>query len=157
MTSRTLRLGTGIRDANGFRAALEKAQFYIGDLASDLLDKPVFTVSREAKEVELVIVSVADLGFKKAGTRKDIYARATELGLVLCPAEVGPQLRLQYPEQAKGEWLFIGMEPIEISAHDSRIFEVERRNNNEPWLGSENGDSNHSWNATDQWVFLRGM
>jgi hypothetical protein len=154
-TSRTLKLGTGIRDAHGFRAALKDAEFYIGDLASDLLNKPAFTVSPEAKEVELVIVSAADLGFKKTATRKDIYARATELGLVLCPAEVGPQLRLQYPDQAKGEWLFIGMEPIELSPHDFRIFEVERRNNDEQWLGSENGDPAHVWKAADRWVFLR--
>ena len=154
-TFRTLKFGTGIPDADGFRRALKKAKFSIGDLADDILGKAAFTVSPEAKEVELVIVSVADLGFKNAGTRKDIYTRANELGLVLCPAEVGPQLRLQYTDQPKGEWLFIGMEPIEVSVHDIRIFDVEHRNNNEQWLSSDAGDPGHVWNATDHWVFLR--
>ncbi|MGP8199336.1 MAG: hypothetical protein ACLQU4_07530 [Limisphaerales bacterium] len=157
-TFRTLKLGTGISDGDGFRKALKEAEFSIGDLANDILGKPAFTASPEAKEVELVIVSVAELGFKKAATRKDIYARAIECGLVLCPAEVGPQLRLQYTDQPKGEWLFIGMEPIDVAVldiRDLRIFDVEHRNNNELWLSSDNGDPGHVWKATDHWVFLR--
>jgi hypothetical protein len=154
-TFRSLKLGTGIPDGEGFRAALKKAGFSIGDLANNILGKPAFTVSPEAKEVELVIVSVADLGFRNTGTARDIYARANELGLDLCPAEVGPQLRLQYTDQPKGEWLFIGMEPIDISIHHLRIFDVERIGNNEQWLSSDNGDPGHVWKATDHWVFLR--
>lgn len=153
-TFRTLKLGTGISDGDGFRSALKDAELRIGDLANDILGKPAFTVSPEAKEVELVVVSVADLGFKNTATRKDIYARANELGLDLCPAEVGPQLRLQYTDQPKGEWLIIGMEPIDISLRQFRIFDVERIHNDERWLSSDNGDPVHVWHATDRWVFL---
>jgi hypothetical protein len=157
-TFRTLKLGTGIPDADGFRKALKEAGFSVGDLANDLLGKPAFTVSSEAKEIELVILSVAELSFKNSATRKDIYARAIECGLALCPAEVGPQLRLQYTNQPKGEWLFIGMEPIDVAVldiRDLRIFDVEHRNKNELWLSSDNGDPSHVWKAADHWVFLR--
>jgi hypothetical protein len=37
---------------------------------------------------------VADLGLPNHATTKEIYNRAGELGLELCPAEVGPYLRL---------------------------------------------------------------
>jgi hypothetical protein len=63
--------------------------------------------------VDLVILSVLELGLGEQGASlKDIYARAKSLGFALCPAEVAPQLRLQYLEQPSGEVLHIAMELI---------------------------------------------
>jgi len=50
-------------------------------------------------EVELAIVSVAELGLEaEASSQSEIYARAKRIGFELCPAEVGPRLRLDYGE-----------------------------------------------------------
>lgn len=71
---------------------------------------PAFTCAKKQEEVDLVVVSVGELGFKDVALYKDICARAAEFGLDLCPAEVGPALRLAYDDQPLGEWLYIAME-----------------------------------------------
>jgi hypothetical protein len=84
----------------------------IGDSAAEILARPAFKVSASKTSVELVAVSVAELGFQTDVVRlADIYARARQLGFGLASAEVAPQLRLQYPDQPLGEFL-IAMEPI---------------------------------------------
>jgi hypothetical protein len=55
-------------------------------------------------DVELVAGGQASL--------HDIYARAVALGFELCPAEVGPALRLNYLDQPIGEFLHIAMTPV---------------------------------------------
>jgi hypothetical protein len=62
--------------------------------------------------VELALVSASDLGANPAFSLGDVYKRAKKLGLTLCPAAVGPQLRLEYRDQPVGEALDIAMEPV---------------------------------------------
>lgn len=85
----------------------------LGESAAEIIGRPAFRLSRTKSTVDLVILSVPELGFE--GERvavADIYARARQLGLELCADEVGPQLRLQYLDQPLGEFLHIAMEPI---------------------------------------------
>jgi len=56
-------------------------------------------------DVELVLLSAADLGVESESSLADVYKRARQVGLELCPAEVGPQLRLDYRNQPLGEVL----------------------------------------------------
>jgi hypothetical protein len=100
------------RGVGAVRNALDKARIAIGDTADEVLGRPAFTFSSERRELDLVLVSVAQLGFGARGaTLADIHARALALGLELCPEEVGPQLRLQYRHQPVGEFLHIAMQP----------------------------------------------
>ena len=132
--------------------AIEAKGLKVGDWARDISKK--VTLAKEVSEVELVNVSVAELGFKNGATRKDIYDRAISLGLSLCPPEVGMQLRLQYDDQPKGEWLLIGMEPITDSGGDLYVFYVARDDGGR-WLFTSHGDPASVWDAGDRWVFLR--
>ena len=108
---KTVTLGLD-RGVDAVRNALDKARIAIGDTADEVLGRPAFTFSSARRELDLVLVSVARLGLGAHGaTLADIHARALALGLELCPAEVGPQLRLQYRNQPVGEYLHIAMQP----------------------------------------------
>lgn len=150
-----IKLGTGLKTAENFRDALKQNGIKIGDWASDILGKPAFKVSDTEQEVKLVIKSVAELGFAQGATYTDIKAKAKEIGLDLCPAEVGPQLRLQYLDQPKGEWLIIAMEPIAASDGNLRLFNVVAHGDDGLWLHSNYGNPDDFWHADPRFVFCR--
>lgn len=154
-TWRTVNLGTH-KTVDELKTAVKAAGHNISDWANDILGKPAFTISKEAKsELELVKLSVAELGFKNGATRKDIYARAIELGLALCPNEVGPQLRLKYDGQPKGEWILVAMEPISDSDGDPNVFHVKRDDDGKSWLYASYDYPDHVWDGSYVWVFAR--
>lgn len=101
------------KGVNDVREALDAARMRVGDSADEILGRPAFPFSRTQTELDLVVITAGDLGFQPGRTRvAEIYRRAMQVGLELCPAEVGPQLRLQYPNQPIGEFLHIAMQPI---------------------------------------------
>lgn len=151
-TWKTVKLGTGLKTANDFCCALQNAGCRASNWAKDVLGKPAFTAASNKIELDLVVVSVAELGFKNGATREQIYQRAPELGLELCPAEVGPQLRLQYKNQLVGERLLVAMEPIIDSVGDLRVF-VVARNEDDSWLRCHYGPPSDFWFADFRWVF----
>jgi len=98
--------------------------------ANEIIGRPAFTLTRTKTEVDLVVLSVFELGFGEheggSGVSiKDIYARAELLGFELCPPEVGPQLRLQYLDQSPGEVLHIAMRPIMKYDGELVVLEIE--------------------------------
>ena len=147
-----IELGTGLKTADDFRKSLKDNGFKVSDWANDILGKPAFTAATETTEVDLVRVTVAELGFEKGARRDQIYDRAKEFGLELCPPEVGPQLRLQYKDQPNGEWVLIGMDPITDSDGDLSVFGV-RRDDSGLWLDSDWGSPAYVWHPDDRWVF----
>ena len=148
---KTIKLGTH-KDTNALREALKASGNKISDWANDILSKPAFTVAIAEEEIQLVNVSVADLGFKNRATYKDICKRAKKLGLELCPNEVGPQLRLQYKNQPKGEYLRIAMEAVTSFGGNLLIFRVELGDDG-LWLSGDRGYYGRFWNADLRFVF----
>jgi hypothetical protein len=136
-----------------YRKAIEKDGNHIGDYAGQILNKT--EVSQTEVELDLVVVTVGELGFKDGARRDKIYARAIELGLQICPAEVGPALRLLYKkDQPSSEWLRIAMEPIVDSGDSPRVFSVDD-DYDDRWLLSAFGNASSFWHADDRWVFVR--
>lgn len=150
-TWKTIKLGTQ-KSVKDLTKALTDDGFRISDWAGDILKK--ITLADAETEIELVLVSVADLGFSKATRRDAIYDRAKEFGLDLVPTEVGPQLRLQYTDQPLNEWMVMAMEPIMDSDGDQHVFRVAHDDDGR-WLYSGNGDPASVWDPDDRWVFAR--
>ena len=148
---KTVKLGLH-KSPDDYRAAIKKAKQKIGDWGNDILGR--ITCSQEETEVDLVVLSVGDLGFKDGARYADICAKAVELGLELCPAEVGPALRLQYPDQPRGEWVLVAMEAITVRYGIRFIFNVGH-DSGELWLCGNYGDPDGFWDADDRFAFVR--
>ncbi len=99
--------------------ALQRKNIFLGDWGQDILSKTKF--SQESKQYELVQFTVAELGFPSGATTRKIFDKAKSSGLELCPAEVGPQLRLKYPGT---DWKVIAMEPVADRGGDLRVFSL---------------------------------
>jgi hypothetical protein len=113
-TWKTVSLGTFV-GALGLMTALDEANIAVGDLADEAMHRPAFAVSRSKSDVDVVVLSTAQLGVgMNGGTLQDILTRARRLGFDLCPPEVAAQLRLLYLDQPVGEFLDIAMAPITI-------------------------------------------
>ena len=150
-TFKIIEIGT-YKDVKSLRKALEESGAQIGNWASDILNKAKLSKSKQS--LDLVALTVAELGFPEGAKLEDIYKAAKNQGLDLCPDEVGPQLRLQYSNQPNGEWLVIAMEPIKDSVGVLLLFLV-RCSYGGRWLGACYGGPGNFWNADCRFVFVR--
>ncbi len=146
------------------KEALESKNIYVADWAKDILAKTKF--NPEKREYELVRFTVADLGFPDGATTAEIIGtkndkddngqpapftrgRMTELGLYLCPAEVGPHLRLQNSSQ---DWMLIAMEPIIGSGGAPSVFRLHYGGGRLELDAYYAGPDEH-WLSAYLWVF----
>ncbi len=125
-----------------------------------------------AVNLKTVRLRVAELGFPAGALTREIIGsdqdrdlfghpapytggRIVQLGLDLCPPEVGPQLRLQYDDQPRGERVFIGMRPIISSDGEPRLFVVEHGQEGLS-LDAARARPTGAWAADDLFVFCLG-
>lgn len=98
---------------------LKEKNIYITDWAKDILHKTEF--SEKGEIYELVQFTVEQLGFPNGATTDEIYTKAKEIGLSLCPAEVVPHLRLVYKGK---DWKRIAMNQIPDHDGDPHVFDL---------------------------------
>jgi hypothetical protein len=135
-------------------------QVSVSDTGQQLLDSPEFKINKEKKESKLIKLSVADLGFSEEAEFPEIIAKGKELGLELCPPEVGPLLRLNYEElmghdQPKKEYITIAMDPISNFNGDPRVFGVNRNGYGNRCLGCYWADPDRHFDAVNDFLFVR--
>jgi hypothetical protein len=148
-----LTLGT-YKGVNALRAAFDAARVRVGDSADEILGRPGFAFSQTRTDVDLAVVSVAELGFDNSTSLADIYRRAGELGLELCAAEVAPLLRLQYADQPMGEFLNVAMRPIETYGGELIALSIANAGTGPLLLGGE-GHPDFLLNWMAKLVFVR--
>ena len=151
-TWRTTTIGS-YKGVNAYRDALDAAKIKIGDAADEILGRPAFPYAREKTVVELTVVSAAELGVESdESSLSDVYERARQVGLELCPAEVGPQLRLDYHNQPLGEALDIAMEPVATYGGDPTILTLVNWGTGLVLIGRD-GRSESKVNRISRFVF----
>ena len=123
---KTIKLGTGITTGAGFRDALIRGGTELGEsILPYILNHPMFEVAKQPAELDLVALTLKDLGLDCNADYLEISLRAKEVGFVRVPREGGPQLRLQYLDQPEGENLIVAMEPLPMdNGGYSAIFEL---------------------------------
>lgn len=160
---KTIKLGTGLKTGDDFCIATEATGGEIDDYAKYIMDQPIFTVSNNSVELDLVAITAIELGFINCdgnGTCQQIYDKAQGMGLLLCPAEVGPQLRLQYMDQStEEEWLLIGMKFVPDPDGRPCVFLVDYGEDKIRRLSTLANDPNFTWggpgnNINTRWIFV---
>lgn len=118
----TLETDPAINTPEKAEKELKNKNMYLTDWGKDILYKTEF--SKESEIYELVMFTVNQLGFSNGATTDEIYKRAEDMGLELCPAEVGPHLRLQNQTR---DWMLIAMKQIIGRDGSPSVFLLSRR------------------------------
>jgi hypothetical protein len=142
------------KGVNSLRNALDAARVRVGNSADEILGRPGFDFGQVKADVDLVVVSVAELGFPNGARLADIHRRAGELGLELCPAEVAPLLRLAYANQPMGEFLNVAMRPIATYAGELVALSIANAGTGPLLIGGD-GRPELVMNRMAKFVFVR--
>jgi hypothetical protein len=149
---RTVRLGT-YKEKSLLCSALIADGKKLGENALEMIYSADFVLSKKEKDIDVTLITPAELGFKEIATQEAIFNRAFELGLELCPAELGPQLRLQFTRQAEGDnSVFIAMEPIRMSSGYLKTFTLNHHDK-ALWLHGKSAYSHSTYGTGIQFVF----
>lgn len=136
-----------------YRRLLREAGRSFDNWTQELLRRESFPCMGRWAQCNLALVSAHDLGFSAGARYREICAQAEALGLMLCPAEVGPALRLQYAGREQLEWVGIGMRPIAGWNSERFIFALTFRNH-ELLLCGFYSHPDYFWDAEHQFLFV---
>ncbi len=144
---KTIMLGTGIKNVKDFQRILLYKPMKIQKSVYDIFQDPNFKVATEMIELNLVRVSLFDLGFNDSFQYlrfSQICDRAKELGLDLCPLEVGFQFVLQ-------SWN-LDYENTVIAMKNNEKFYVQRLDHEEG-INIELSSPGDIYHNTTRWIF----
>lgn len=142
----------GGKTAEQLEREMEDQGIHIYGYAKDMLHSKDFTTFPNPENLDTVRLKVQDLDLTGCSTIDQVYAKAKELGLELCPAEAGPHLRLSYKNQPSNELFCIAMEQIPERYGNPSVFRLGRRGDG-LWLSGVWVDPGHEWHPESEFVF----
>lgn len=145
---------------------LQQHSISLNEYAERLLSNDKFTTSKTKYTLKTVELSIRNLGFPEGATMPQIFKRASELGLDLCPLEVGPHLRLDYLNQSEGNTGNLSQQqaPSGSITIASKIVNEDddfpkgfylRKIDGALWLRGYIADYLHVWNTDDHFIFCQ--
>ncbi|MFD1885502.1 helicase [Paenibacillus wenxiniae] len=145
---------------------LQQSSIHLNAYAEMLLADERFMISSTRYSLHTVELTARNLGFPDGATTEQMFTKAQQLGLKLCPLELAPYLRMQYidqPEDMEGEVrhnqapsgsVTVASEPISEEDTFPKGFYL-RHMHGELWLRGYCADDLHSWNANDRFIFVK--
>jgi len=149
--------------------ALRDHNVLLNHAAEALFEDDRFTPLKHSQFIEIASLSVAALGFGEGATYEQLTARALESGLVECPLELGPHLRMQFLNQPEGSIGFPETQhrapPGSMTVMSSPLDDCDktpkgfylRRTNGALWLRGYWSWPGHIWSPEDVLVFSRPL
>lgn len=114
------------------------------------------TICYGSAMIDLVLVSVAGLGFYEGAIGQEIYRCAEKFGLELCPNSLAREIQEQYALRSPQDALLIAMRPIVDDGHYIRVYTVPQYGDgSEPWRRGSYGDPKRFWTPETRWIFVR--
>lgn len=157
----------GTKDRKELLKAMKEQGINISSYAQEMIESPDFMPAKSglsgikrlfkgerspiSETVDIVRLKVRDFGFTNYPTTTELFAKAEEFGLELCPAEVGPQYRLQQTDQPMNDWFYIGMKPL-VASGDPRVFQLAHLRHG-LWLSRGWARPVNTWSLDDEFVF----
>lgn len=144
---------------------LQQHSILINEYGERLLSDDKFTTSDTKYSLKTVELTVRDLGFPDGATTPQIFKRASQRGLELCPLELGPHLRLEYLDQPEGYTGNISQQHQAPSGSITIASEIVKDDDDFPkgfylikidgvlWLRGYIADNLHVWNPDDHFIF----
>lgn len=140
----------GGRSGEEWEQELQQAGIHLSQTATDWLKGPGFFADQKDR-VTLISLTVADLGFDVGGVPIDqIFQRAHEFGLELCPAEVAPPYcRTYLNKPIKDEWTYVGMEQVDNALGRPGVLRMSHQS-----YGVQLGDMDYDqWQLGHRFIF----
>ncbi len=157
----------GTKDRKELLKAMKEQGINISSYAQEMIESPDFMPAKSglsgikrlfkgerspiSETVDIVRLKVRDFGFTNYPTTTELFAKAEEFGLELCPAEVGPQYRLQQTDQPMDDWFYIGMKPLVASGRPD-VFGPGHLSNG-LWLDNDWARPDGRWDLGNEFVF----
>ena len=155
---RTYTIDIGERAGLELVETMQRENIVVSNQAFEMLKSDAFEQSRmnrivrtgkESERVDLVRLSVANLGLQHHVSMQEIFERAFKLGLQLCPLEVGPELRLHTKDE---EDMYVAMERILILDGHPFMFNL-RKQDGRLRLGGYDSSVDNQWASVRRFLF----